>query len=535
MSDEEALRESEERFRLTIDEAPIGMALLSLEGRFLRVNRAFCAVVGYEAAELTNLTFRDITHREDLDTDLALSEQLLRGEIPRCQFEKRYIRKDGTVVEIMLSLSILRDPGGAPLYYISQIEDMTERKRVEKELRDANAFLDAIIENIPLMLFIKESASLRFVRFNRAGEDLLGWPRQSMVGKNDFDFWPPEQAEFFVQKDRETMKRGNVVEIDEEPIQTRHQGVRTLYTKKVPILDPFGNPLYLLGISEDITERRRLEKERRLLAEVSVALSASLDYDQTLATVTQLAVHSVADWCVIDLVEEHGHIRRLKVASADPANAALCAVLEQMPPKRDLPYVGRSVVESRRSVRHRARDVTAPRVLAQGPEHLRALRAAGLTSLIAVPLLMRGNPLGVLLFGSSNPDRVYGQDDLRWAEPLADRAAVAIENARLYRASVEATHRRDQVLGVVAHDLRNPLSTILMQTTASCARSPNGVPEPIEVIHRAATRMNRLIQDLLDVSLIETDNSPSSERDYRECARRRGRGDTEDTRNLFVR
>ena len=501
MSDEEALRESEERFRLTIDEAPIGMALVSLDGRFLRVNRAFCAVVGYEAAELTNLTFQDITHPEDLDTDLALSEQLLRGEIPRCQFEKRYIRKDGTVVEIMLSLSILRDPGGAPLYYISQIEDMTERKRVEKELRDANAFLDAIIENIPLMLFIKESASLRFVRFNRAGEDLLGWPRQSMVGKNDFDFWPPEQAEFFVQKDRETMKRGNVVEIDEEPIQTRHQGVRTLHTKKVPILDPFGNPLYLLGISEDITERRRLEKERRLLAEVSVALSASLDYDQTLATVTQLAVHSVADWCVIDLVEEHGHIRRLKVASADPANAALCAVLEQMPPKRDRPYVGRSVVESGRSfvIEH----VTSQHLesYAQGPEHLRALRAAGLTSIIAVPLLMRGNPLGVLLFGSSNPDHVYGQDDLRWAEPLADRSAVAIENARLYRASVEATHRRDQVLGVVAHDLRNPLSTILMQTTAR-SRQPN------EVIHRAATRMNRLIQDLLDVSLIETGQFP---------------------------
>ena len=266
----------------------------------------------------------------------------------------------------MLSVSILRDPGGAPLYYIAQIEDITERKRVEKELRDANAFLDAIIENIPLMLFIKESASLRFVRFNRAGEDLLGWPRQSLVGKNDFDFWPPEQAEFFVQKDRETMKSGKVVDIDEEPIQTRHQGVRILHTKKVPILDPSGNPLYLLGISEDITERRRIEKERRLLAEVSVALSASLDYEQTLATVAQLAVHSVADWCVIDVVEEHGHIRRLKVASADPANAALCAVLEQMPPNRDLPYLVRSVVESRRSVRHRARDVTVPRVACAG-------------------------------------------------------------------------------------------------------------------------------------------------------------------------
>ncbi|HEY5414563.1 MAG TPA: GAF domain-containing sensor histidine kinase, partial [Gemmatimonadaceae bacterium] len=139
--------------------------------------------------------------------------------------------------------------------------------------------------------------------------------------------------------------------------------------------------------------------------------------------------------------------------------------------------------------------------VAQGPEHLRALRATGLTSLIAVPLVMREMLLGVLMFGSSNPDRIYGQDDLRWAEPLADRSAVAIENARLYRASVEATQHRDQVLGVVAHDLRNPLSTILMQTAARSRKSN-------EVVHRAATRMNRLIQDLLDVSLIEMGQLP---------------------------
>ena len=400
---EEALRESEERFRLTMDEAPIGMALVSLDGRFVRVNRAFCEVVGYEPAELTKLTFQEITHPEDIDTDLALAGQLARAEIPRCQLEKRYVRKDGTVVDLMLSSSLLRDAAGAPLYYITQIEEITERKRVEKELRDANAFLDAIIENIPIMLFAKESASLRFVRFNRAGEDLIGWSSQSLVGKTDFDVWP-EQAEFFVQKDRETMKLGKVVEIDEEPIQTRHQGLRILHTKKVPILDASGNPLYLVGISEDITERRRIEKERRLLAEVSVALSASLDYDQTLATVTQLAVQSVADWCAIDVLAEHGHIRRLKVASADAANATLCAILEQMPPNRDLPAFAGALPEGSRSfvVEH----VTSQHLesAAQGPEHLQALRASGVTSLIGVPLLMRGKPLGVLLFGSSNPD-----------------------------------------------------------------------------------------------------------------------------------
>ena len=469
---ERALQESEERFRLTIDEAPIGMALVALDGRFVRVNRALCEIVGYSSAELTGLTFQAITHPDDLDADLALAGQLARGEIPRYQLGKRYIRKDGTIVDILLSVSILRSRDGAPLYYIAQIEDITERKRIEEELKDANASLDAIIENIPLMLFIKESQSLRFVRFNRAGEDLLGWPRQTLIGKNDYDFWPQAQAEFFVEKDRETLNSGKIVDIPEEPIQTRHQGVRILHTKKVPILDTAGHPMYLLGISEDITERRRIEKEQQFLAEASVVLSASLDYEQTLATVAQLVVQNIADWCVVDVMDEHGRLRRLKVASADPAKAALCAVLEQMPPDRDLPHLIRSVIESERPIL--IEHVTSEYLesFAQRPEHLQALLATGVTSLIAVPLVMRGQPLGVLVFGSSTPSRVYGQGDLRLAEALADRAAVAIENARLYRASVHATQLRDQVLGVVAHDLRNPLSTILMQASALKRQGP---------------------------------------------------------------
>src|SRR4051812_26557663 len=179
---DEALRESEERFRHAIDDAPIGMALVSLDGHFVRVNRAFCEVVGHDPAELSNLTFRDITHPEDRDIDRALAEQLARGEIPKYQLEKRYVRKDASVVDIIFSASLLRVTAGAPLYYIAQIHDITERKRIENELRNANAFLDAIIENVPLTLFIKDSASLRFVRVNRACETLLGWPREVLAG-----------------------------------------------------------------------------------------------------------------------------------------------------------------------------------------------------------------------------------------------------------------------------------------------------------------------------------------------------------------
>src|SRR5438046_594672 len=102
------LRESEERFRLTIDEAPIGIALVSLDTRFVRVNRVLCEILGYTASELTTLTVRDITHPDDIDErDVLVGCRLARGEITRHQVEKRYIRKDGSVVDIMVSGSML--------------------------------------------------------------------------------------------------------------------------------------------------------------------------------------------------------------------------------------------------------------------------------------------------------------------------------------------------------------------------------------------------------------------------------------------
>lgn len=154
--------------------------------------------------------------------------------------------------------------GGDLLYIIHRVEDVTEEVRRKSSLRDAeaetrrlNLFLDAIVENIPDMVFVKDARDLTFVRFNRAGEALLGVPRADLIGKNDHDFFPPEEASFFQEKDRETLRGKKLLDL-QEPIDTRN-GRRWLHTKKVPILDEHGEPRYLLGISEDITERREME------------------------------------------------------------------------------------------------------------------------------------------------------------------------------------------------------------------------------------------------------------------------------------
>ncbi|HEX2679220.1 MAG TPA: PAS domain-containing protein, partial [Polyangiales bacterium] len=125
-----------------------------------------------------------------------------------------------------------------------------------------NRFLDSIIEHIPAMIFIKDAKHLRFERFNRAGEELLGLTRDKLIGKTDYDFFPKEQADFFVNKDRAVLREKRLEDVVEEPIQTPH-GTRWLHTKKIPLLDDAGEPEHLLGISLDITERKRAEEVLR--------------------------------------------------------------------------------------------------------------------------------------------------------------------------------------------------------------------------------------------------------------------------------
>jgi PAS domain S-box-containing protein len=119
------------------------------------------------------------------------------------------------------------------------------------------------------MIFIKDAQTLQFVRFNRAGEELLGYSRNDLQGKNDYDFFPQNEADFFTRKDREVLRGGEIVDIPEESIMTSGKGLRTLHTKKVPLLDDNGKPEYMLGISEDITEKKQIEAEReRLLSAI---------------------------------------------------------------------------------------------------------------------------------------------------------------------------------------------------------------------------------------------------------------------------
>jgi PAS domain S-box-containing protein len=257
---EEALQESEKKYRELYDFLPIPVYEMDLEAKIISANRAIYETFGGTEEDLKKgFNIWQALTPEEIEKSKKNIQQLLKGEqIRGTEYNLR--RMDGSVFPAIVISSVIYS-NDRPVGLRGAIIDITERRRQEEELRRLTVFLDSIVENIPDMIFVKDARDLRFVRFNRAGEELLGHSRNDLLGKSDYDFFPKSQADLFTKKDRNVLNRKEIVDIPEEPIQTRSKGERILHTKKVPILSEKGEAEYLLGISEDITERKGVEKQ----------------------------------------------------------------------------------------------------------------------------------------------------------------------------------------------------------------------------------------------------------------------------------
>ena len=188
---EERLRESEERFRRAFADAPVGMALVGLDERFLQVNDALCHILGYPAERLLQLTVPEVTHPDDLAQEMAQKVRLLGGGGSAFQMEKRYLHADGHVVWGALSVSAVTDREGKPSYYIGQLEDVTERRRAEEALRQSEERFRALIENATDLLVVFDERGVITLASPAVGE-ALGWTLQEMLGRPGGDFIHPE-------------------------------------------------------------------------------------------------------------------------------------------------------------------------------------------------------------------------------------------------------------------------------------------------------------------------------------------------------
>jgi diguanylate cyclase (GGDEF)-like protein/PAS domain S-box-containing protein len=262
---EAALRASEERYQQVERSAPIGLALQAPDGRYLRVNPALCALLGYSEAELLGRAFQDITHPDDLGADLDQARAMLAGETATYQTEKRYIRKDGATLWALLSVSLVRGKDRQPAYFIAQTQDISALKGAEERLIAERDLLQTLIDAIPDAIYV-EDEQLRFIRVNLAHAHLLGAATtEELLGKSDADYFPPELARQFGEQERRLIATGESIINDLEDQSSFNPKAQWILASKVP-LRRGDTVVGLVGISRDITELKRAEDRLRHLA-----------------------------------------------------------------------------------------------------------------------------------------------------------------------------------------------------------------------------------------------------------------------------
>lgn len=399
------------------------------------------------------------------------------------------------------------------------------------ELDQSRYFVDSLIENIPNMVFVKDAKDLKFVRINRAGEELLGIKREELLGKSDFDFFTAEQALFFIEKDRAVLSGNKVLDIPCEEITTQDKGKRFLHTRKIPLINKDGVVEYLIGISDDITDRIKADEEhirlnreqaaleeresagRRnsFLAEASTALAGSLDFRATLKKITEISVPSIADWCTITILNGEGKFDCVASSHRDPNKQNL---LEE--------FINYSSIdpEKRSGFAIGAKPVLSTKIIseadlinsAEDNQQAEILKQLGSFSCILVPIPGRDKVHGSIAFVTGESKRYYQLEDQIILEELGRRAGIAIDNAILYETAQKAIEVRDEFLSIASHELKTPITSLKLQlqlTQRAMQGSSDRMPTPekiAKVVDNSITQLNRLtrlVEDLLDVTKIQ--------------------------------
>jgi signal transduction histidine kinase/PAS domain-containing protein len=260
-----------------------------------------------------------------------------------------------------------------------------------------------------------------------------------------------------------------------------------------------------------VEDRRRAEEERegsaqrwQFLANASTALGSSLDVDQVLRTIARLSVPALADWCTVDMLEPDGSVRRVAVTHADPTKRDLVDMAATYPPDPQGKHPRTTVLRTGRSLLFAEFPEESLSQITTDERHLAALRSLAYRSAMIVAIKARGRTLGALTFATAESGRRYGPDDLALVEDLAHRAALAVDNARLYAEAQEANRVKDEFLATVSHELRTPLSSMMnwIALLRQGKIGPEQVSRGLEVLQRSGEAQARLIDDILDVSRI---------------------------------
>jgi len=468
--------ETAKRLTRQLENLPMAVIEWDRHFRVCRWSTTAEKIFGWQADEVLGLHPDEwqFVFAEDQAAIQQAIAQLMNGKQSHTLSQNRNYTKQGSVIHCQWYNSALLDESGNFLSVLSFILDVTERQQAETELRQSKEQLEIILHGVADGITVQDTKGLLYA--NDAAARLVGYPSVEAFLETSLS----ELMQKFVVLD----ERGQPFPLTQLPGRLALQGQQTeelllqyrlvatgeerwSLVKATPVFNEQGQVQFVINIFHDITERKQAEDSQRFLAEASALLATSLDYQITLENLAKLAVPRLADWCAVDMVDEAQTIRRLAVVHVDPSKVQWAQELQdRYPPNPEDLHGVAKVLRTGESEWYPEIPDALLVTGAQDEEHLAILRNFGFSSAMVVPLKARGRTLGAITFVFAESGRRYREADVRLAEDLTRRAALAVDNARLFEAvQQELTERKrvEEALRTRAAELAH-LSKVLTQT-----------------------------------------------------------------------
>lgn len=479
--------------------------VLGRDGEVVYWNRACQALSGYTLEAVRDPRDRSALLQLDRPELQAAPFTELREDRVPVSFENAWTTSAGQRREIQWWCTTTIETGAAVDLMFCTGFDITPRKLAEERLRLSEERLSGIVE-LATDAIVTVDANQRITLFNQGAERIFGASSAEMLGRSLDELLPPDVRTVHRRHfERFIARPAGARPMEELRTVTGRRKTGELFPAEVGVSSfTVGGQHVSTAVLRDVTRRRSREAKQRFLVEATAALASSLEYKRTLASVARLAATSVADFVIVDLLEESGEIRRLEVATSDPAKTQLAAALRQsLKPGAPAAVVGRVFETRQAELRTELPWADLADAIGIDPAYRESLQQLDPTWLMAVPLAAHNRILGAIVFLGCRTGTRFGDDDLQLAEALGRQAALAIDNARLFEAARRATAARDDILQVVAHELRNPLTAVVFSAHALEARSATEADlRSVRMIKDSVEEINRLIDDLLDEKLL---------------------------------
>jgi len=498
------LRQSEERLRFVSESMPQKIFAAQANGDIDYFNQQWTEFTGLSFEQIRDWGWTQFVHPDDVEENVRRWQHSLKtGEL--FEFEHRFRRKDGEYRWHLSRARPMRDADGEVLMWVGSNTEIHDVKQAEQQLRESEERFRLMADTAPVLIWMSGVDGLRYY-FNKTWLDFTGRTVEQEAGNGWNESVHPDDLDQCLQIYITNLDARKEYKM-EYRLQRFDGEYRWLLATGIPRFSSDGEFTGFIGSCIDITEIKRAEERQAFLVEAAGALASSLDYEVTLASVAQMAVPKLADWCTVDVLEDDGSLKRLAVAHVDPKKVQWAHELqERFPAQRDATRGALKVLATGVSELYPEIPDALLVAASEDAEHLQLMRDIGFSSAMIVPLLANGRSLGVISFISAESGRRYKAEDLTLAEDIAVRAALAIDNARLYRDAQQANRLKDEFLATMSHELRTPMTAILgwSQMLLMNDFDRQTATRALETIERNARSQVRLIDDLLDVSRIIT-------------------------------